>query len=397
MYAMMCSVMRRALLWSLLVSLVPLRSSAQEDQAPEAPSVIPPEQIGPDLVRLRTGTQWRGTIVERTPSRVVLVTYSGETRRIETWNIDYAGPAPGAGEQCQAPAAPAPQVSEPQVSEPQVSAPCPAPAPPEAEPKVVPPVAAPTSIQVKLNPLDGYSIYLDNGDGLSRPCAGPCVAKLSPGLYRAGVGRKGRAVAAPGTLELRADDELRGSYRSRRKQRILGGLLLGLGTPLGAGLVAAGIHTKDLHVDCEVGGHCKLTNDKLSPLLIATGVVVALASAVSGGWFVVQRDQAFVNAREARVVFDRQDAPGPAPFEDGESGGHFADAQLLEANREGIARCAGGYLRNVSVRVQIMADGSVSQAALRGEHPRTVRDCMEATIQSLRFPAGKSRSLEHKF
>ncbi|MFT3925854.1 MAG: hypothetical protein QM778_25145 [Myxococcales bacterium] len=391
MYAMMPWVMRRALflcLVSILLSVWSSASSAQEqpaaapEQQPEGP------QVGPDMVRLRTGTMWRGTIVERTPSRVVMVTYSGETKRFESWNIDFAGPAPTASEQCVA----APSVPGPSV-EPTPSLPAPAP----VAPAPMAPTVSPSSVQLRLTPLDGYSIYLDTGGGLSRPCVGPCVAKLAPGLYRTGVGKGGRPTAAPGTLEIRQDDELRGSFLSRRKQRIIGGIILGLGAPLGAGLVAAGIHVKDLKVSCEVGGDCNVTNNKLEPFLITTGVLVALASAITGGYFVAQKDQAFVQAQKARVVFDQKDAPGPAPFEDTDPGAHLSDSQLLEANREGLARCNNGYLSNVHVLVQITAEGSVSQAAVQSTDAWTIRSCMESVIQSLRFPAGKPRSVEHTY
>lgn len=71
----------------------PIAADAASSVSPPAKSSAPSDGR-PDIVRLRNGGMLRGTIDQRLPGDyVVLVTPSGETKRIDWTEITYAGPS----------------------------------------------------------------------------------------------------------------------------------------------------------------------------------------------------------------------------------------------------------------------------------------------------------------
>ena len=80
-------------------ALLSLASSARAD-APASAAPAPSTSsaaAGTDLVRLRDGSMIRGTISELTVGGdVVVLTLTGETRRVAMSDVEYAGPASGA-------------------------------------------------------------------------------------------------------------------------------------------------------------------------------------------------------------------------------------------------------------------------------------------------------------
>jgi len=181
------------ILSACVLATLPCASAAQEPAAAEPVAVEPAEPpaavaapiaapVGSDLVRLRDGSEWRETIVESVAqSHVILVTYTGEAKRIEESELLYAGPA------SLAPQSPSPENI---------------PQPPSASDRPA------GTVRLTLRPARKLSIYLDDGRGLTRACEGECIADVPPGRYRTGLGREGRSpVPAPGSIEIQEDDQ----------------------------------------------------------------------------------------------------------------------------------------------------------------------------------------------
>jgi hypothetical protein len=279
----------------LAVHSVPVGAFAQDPAVPAAPAAAPAEPtepvapaappapapasgtIGSDLVRLRDGSQFRGTLVEQVPgSHVVLVTFSGEAKRFVASELEYAGPVPVQPAAAVAPAAP--------------------PGAPVLLPK------APGTVRLSLRPPAPFSIYLGTGAKLKRHCYGECTVDVLPGPYRFAVGSNARpAVIAPGVFDIQADDEVVGEFESHRGTRIAGGVIMGVGLVSGLTLLGRGLHMKSEAEDfCEDDYDCSVGSAGRPQMAI--GGIIAALGAVVGGVLFAKKDRAFVHPRKARLA-----------------------------------------------------------------------------------------------
>lgn len=109
--------------FGLLIASSAFASEGQAESLPTPPSAPapPPAASASDVVRFKNGGLLRGTIAELVPKGyVIIITMTGETRKIDFSEIDYAGPASAAPQPATAPApaAPAPVSAAPQYAAP---------------------------------------------------------------------------------------------------------------------------------------------------------------------------------------------------------------------------------------------------------------------------------------
>lgn len=130
------------------------------NDAPPAPTAAPP-----DVVVLKNGNRYRGTIAELVKGgSLTIVLITGETRKLDTADVSYAGPAD---------------------REPRVSAETP-------EPPPKPPAAAtlPPLPRVKFSsPVVGTGFFQRISGSYQRICVAPCVKDLPAGTYDIGIKR----------------------------------------------------------------------------------------------------------------------------------------------------------------------------------------------------------------
>lgn len=190
----------------------------------------------PDLVQMKDGGFFRGTILELVPGEYVLIeTASGELRRIEASGTEYIGPA------------------ERELADPESD--------PDAEPEAVG-VADGASSEgraLELHLADGVPVRIFSDEGRLtlhalesfgvaassrygaggvfytwRPvCTTPCEANLAPGVYPRLLiaGERGRSALVRHDVRLDGPSDLLLHYESRRKVRAV---LLSLGVTLSA-------------------------------------------------------------------------------------------------------------------------------------------------------------------
>lgn len=244
----------------------------------------------PDLVRLKNGGMLRGTIGEYVPGDHVTITLAtGEQRRIEGAEVEYAGPS-------LPPAASA--------------APSPAPAPPRAdEPAGVrggngEPFAVlagtPTRMRFRQEGDDGENVmfhirtatqtgtFYGGGawggrggtfggaliaDSYSPICAAPCIADVPAGKHKLALSIAGGApVAVDGLVDVGTSSTLTGRYKSYAGLRAAGWATVVGGAVL---MVAAPFVTKN---DCEYADDgCEAYDKGLLIGLVAGGGVATIA------------------------------------------------------------------------------------------------------------------------
>jgi hypothetical protein len=184
----------------------------------------------PDVIVLKDGSRYRGTIAELVkdgPITIVLIT--GETRKLMSADVAYAGPA--AGE--PPPATPWPPVvsAEAVVAAPAAPLAAVADAPDEA------PAAGSKLVRVRFTANRvGSEVFVRQADRRYRKiCTAPCVSDFEPDVYGIGVRFNKDAQVKPlQDVMLDQPATLAVDYRSRDGLRGAGGLVLGLGLVLSA-------------------------------------------------------------------------------------------------------------------------------------------------------------------
>lgn len=190
----------------------------------------------PDVVRLRDGTFLRGTIVERSPTQVVLMLPTGETRTYPAAEVEHAGPDTPAPE-------PVPQA--PSVAAPPFVAP---PAPPAGQGVArlhVRTAQEGLSLQ-RLQGTTSISVWTGRGvasaqlDQFGIICNAPCDIEVPEGTYQLGIAQgEGNALRAGPPIDLRGEMTLGLTYDDRSLLRAMGWLTFGLGAAGGGALAIA--------------------------------------------------------------------------------------------------------------------------------------------------------------
>src|SRR5688572_3148075 len=207
-------------------------------------------QQAPDVVRLKGGAMYRGTIRELVPGQhVEILLVGGGTKRFEHSQIEYAGPDQGATGGAPATGA---GVS----------------------------LAFRGDSDLTLHEVTGSSYGIVSGYRMSAVseshsfrtlCTAPCTVALSPGTYQLAVSEgdgkpiiANRAVLPAGTYTARGD------YTSRAGIRTAGYIVLVAGVATGVGLMLYSLLTPEK--DCS-SGICVNKIDT-TPLWIGLGITV---------------------------------------------------------------------------------------------------------------------------
>lgn len=246
-------------------------------------------QTPPDVVRLHDGTFLRGTIVERSPTQLVVMLPTGETRTYAADEVAFAGP-----------------------DVPAVAPPVPVPPPPAV-------VTAPRERMARLHvrtdqdslslqQLQGTaSVTVWTGNGAGRAhidqfgivCNAPCDVEVPEGTYQLGIAHgTGSAMRAGAPIDLRGDVTLDLSYNDRTMTRVGGWLTFGLGTAGGSALMVASIFAGPRY--CSSYGYCH--NELSMPMLIAGGVVAGV-SMIVGMIFAFMNDAPVIDVLSDGVRF----------------------------------------------------------------------------------------------
>jgi hypothetical protein len=266
----------------------------------------PPPASPPDLVRLKDGAMYRGTIGELVPEgQVTMVLVTGETRRFEMKDVAYAGPAtddPGSAPD-RAPAKSVPR--EPETK--------------RAERR---PAGAPL-VTVQGKPVDlritadtphltlhvssgmgrshgtvvGVSAYPRNdwfvgnmsavGQRFDRICTAPCEATLPAGTYTlAAAVPDEELVIVDDPVVLRESGLLRASYESNAGIRTTGWVVGGSSLVAGIALSLVGYYVRSTPDDCE--GFCE---EESNTAMMLTGIGIAFAGVIAGTIMVAIPDE----------------------------------------------------------------------------------------------------------
>lgn len=224
----------------------------------------------PDVVRLPDGSFVRGTIVERTPTQIMLLLPNGESRVFAPAEVAYAGPEttlvqvpPPTVVTIAPPVAPAPAMARLHV----VSA---------DEDLTLQRQTGTASFFVSTRRGAGTAVV----DQFEVLCRVPCVDTAVPlGTYQLGVARgQGQPFRVGGPIDVRGDLDLRVDYHSRDGERIAGWLTLGIGGALSVAGVFVGAFAFRGCSDYFGLYSCGLEPN--APLLIASGALLAVSMAV---------------------------------------------------------------------------------------------------------------------
>lgn len=148
-------------------------SPATAPAAPTAPAVTAASAPPPDVVVLKNGNRYRGTIAELVKEgTLTIVLITGETRRLDAKDVSYAGPAE----------------SEPRVP---AAAPVAAGAATEENPAARAKAGELQELQrVRFSSsLKGTGFFYSVEGGYKRICAAPCARNLPTGTYDFGIKR----------------------------------------------------------------------------------------------------------------------------------------------------------------------------------------------------------------
>jgi hypothetical protein len=239
-------------------------------------------QPGPDIVKLKSGAMYRGTISELVPDdHVEIVLVSGQTKRFPLADVDYAGPDNRA-----APAAPPAQGGV-------VSGE----APPERAARLA--FRAEGDDRITLHQVTGstYGVVVGyrmfggwEGHSFKMLCTAPCATRLEPSTYEFALSRgEGRPVITSRVEVPPGPSTLQASYTSRARLRA-GGIAV-LVMTVGVSLALFLIPFVSPSKECDSSGYCFNHYDLTAAY---AGVGVMLVGTVAGVVMVTRRDIAHV-------------------------------------------------------------------------------------------------------
>jgi hypothetical protein len=240
---------------------VPPRCHAEE-RAPTAAAA-------PDVIKMKNGDLYRGTIEELVRGdHVLLLLPSGESRRLPMSDVRYAGPATGA--------------------------------PPESPPVEPKPDGAPSDVEVRFSAnqpevrlMLRVGAATARGYGGAGPvavvansyrdiCTAPCVGSVPAGTQRLALSLgAGAPVEVDRTFSLTATKAtMRGTYTSNSSTRAVGGVLLVAGIVGGAGLATLGVLQKHNSCDSFTGTCMDVASPNMG--LVVAGMGILLAGSIAG-------------------------------------------------------------------------------------------------------------------
>ena len=240
------------------------------------PSFVAAQTIAPpDVVRLRDGTFLRGTLVERSPTQVVLMLPTGETRTYPAELVTFAGPdtPPAPAAASTPPAAPVAQVDRIAMLHVRTDQPA----------LSLQRLQGTTTVSVMV----GSRMDTAQVDQFGVVCNAPCDIEMPEGAYQLGVARgadQARRVGPP--IDLRGDMTLRVGYTNRWPLRRTGWLIFGIGGAIGVGLMVGSIWAGPSEPSVWDGSPEPTT----SPEMLISGGIVFLASTVIAALFVFRQD-----------------------------------------------------------------------------------------------------------
>ncbi|MFO0726269.1 MAG: hypothetical protein U1E65_20965 [Myxococcota bacterium] len=249
-----------------LLVLIPLAlaSVASAQSAPgEARAAAP---AAPDAVKLKNGGLLRGTISELIPGdTVVLITATGEVRRIPMADVEYAGPASGLASPA-APAAPSATARTIELSSkvPGIT----------FHRRTSAAVSSGAAVAISSRGSVGIAPYSSSGATFAALCVAPCTMAFEPGTYYLGLSLEdgtpvsdNRPIVVDGNTHRIVAD-----YRDRTPLRTAGFIVGGAGL-IGAIATTAVVMAKGLPT-CDTGP-CRFdTVPLVAGVSISAGVMI---------------------------------------------------------------------------------------------------------------------------
>jgi len=246
----------------------------------------------PDVVKLRDGSMYRGTISELVANdHVDLMTANGQTRRFAMKDVAFAGSAT------------APEPSAPP--------PPPPPPPPPGEGSMITVNAQRAEMRFEANEPDvqfqlrtGQSEMAGVGWGwrstysfaaqtssYTTICTAPCSGSLPTGTHRIGLSHNGRTVIEPeDPTVITGSGTLRGTYTSHTGLRVAGLLVDIASVAVGVTLMVTAIHEAQ---DCS-SGVC-IEQDNINDTQLGVGLGVLVVGSLVGTVLMLQRDTADIS------------------------------------------------------------------------------------------------------
>ena len=253
--------------------------------APTSPGVA-------DVVKLKDGSMFRGTITELVPNdHVVVLLPSGESRRFEYSSVTYAGPAPAAPSGVEKAPAPAPPP------------PAPPPPPPQPAEPAVTVQGKKASVHFRSDDPD-VQLLVQEGSStgiavgmrgamsfaaahFSSVCIAPCEVSLPEGPIHLALSQHGSPpVPVADAVGIQANTTLKGHYESRAGMRIGGIVLMVAGVAVGGGVAIAGLFQQQ---NVCADGICTEQTVPNTGMLIG-GTVVMAVGAIAGIALIAQHD-----------------------------------------------------------------------------------------------------------
>lgn len=257
----------------------PASPAPDAGQTPAAPEPTQPVSA-PDVVLLNNGGMLRGTISELVPNDyVVLVTATGEQRKLSMSEVKYAGPASGMPkEEPAAPTEPTPP-KEPETATPK-----------EEKTK---PFAVVYSKEARIHfesdtpgvTLHRRSVMTHVASGYDELCAAPCDVSIPAGSYTLALSRGtgGPRQADDPVVVPRGDSVLHGHWHERSGTRTLGWVVMGAGIATGTYLMVTSSHDveKCSFGTCRTESEFDTTKSLLGAAVGTIGVTVGFMLALT--------------------------------------------------------------------------------------------------------------------
>jgi hypothetical protein len=284
--------MRTPVFTSFLAALLFSQSAwAQESPPPQLPRPTSPAPApGPDVVRLKDGSLFRGTIIELVAGdHVDLVVASGETRRFPIATVEYAGSAQAAA--APAPAAVAPPPAQHVESGDKVELKVEA-NEPEVEVQVKTGQANLVGMAWVGGSRGGVGAFSGTASAYSTLCIAPCRTSLPVGSHRLGLsmGNNSSVVEVLSPVTITGPGTLRAEYESRRGIRIAGLVIAVTADVIGLGMAYGAFASRPQQ--CDSYGFCM--KGEASSGLIYGGLAVAAIGTIVGFVLALQGDKAAV-------------------------------------------------------------------------------------------------------
>lgn len=262
-----------------------------------APSAAAPQAAPPDLVELKDGGMYRGTISEKVPGdHVVIVTVTGATKTFAMKDVKYAGPA------AQRPDAQpvAPPGAPPAKPEPKSAG-------AESTKPIITLHAGEARLLIK-GDQPGLTVYRKSGtavavgpggsaiaSGYNVICTAPCDASLPAGTQTLAVSRQDGSPVEAGAIKVpEGESRLTAHYKKKTGLRVAGWVVLGGGVAAGTVVMALGL-TNTTH-DCSsqwLTGECTVTLTSDTGEIVAGGILMAAGIGV-GLALALQHDKASI-------------------------------------------------------------------------------------------------------